>query len=198
MLKLKYKLMNYFEIPLSPMDIILLVASCLILFLTILNLCFIFFSSSHSIIKPSGWRLQNNFDSSIVESRRLNSDNDALARPMFNKSRRPNPKDKLDTLDIENSLSGSQMNMRVVAIMKYNKETKAFIQTAEDSEGAWVKAGDILDGKKIKKINATNIVLAEGENEFRLSLYNAQGSNSTLNIQPSKVVNPQTPKQLRR
>ena len=198
MLNLKYKLMNYFEIPLSPIDIIQLVASSLILFLTILNLFFVFFSSSLSNIKPSGWRLQNNFDSSIVESRRLNSDNDALARPMFNKSRRPNPKDKLDTLEVENSLSGSQINMRVVAIMKYNKETRAFIQTAEDSEGAWVKAGDILDGKKIKKINATNIVLAEGENEFRLSLYNAQGSNSTLNIQPSKVVNPQTPRQLRR
>ena len=88
--------------------------------------------------------------------------------------------------------------MHVVAIMKFNKDTKAFIQTAEAPEGTWVKAGDILDGKKIKKINATNIVLAEGENEFRLSLYNAQGSNSTLNIQPSKVVNPQTPKQLRR
>jgi len=198
MINLKNRLMNYFQEPLSPMEIIQLVASSSILFLTILNLFFVFFYSSHINNKPSGWRLQNNFDSSTVVPTRLNSDNDALARPIFNKSRRPNPKEKLDTFDIENSLSGSQTNMHVVAIMKFNKDTMAFIQTADAPEGTWVKVGDILDGKKIKKINSTNVILAEGENDLRLSLYNSHGSDSILNTQPSQVINPQTPRQLRR
>ena len=82
--------------------------------------------------------------------------------------------------------------------MKFNKETKAFIESASSPEGLWVKIGDILDGKTIKKISTTTVILAEGENDLRLSLYNLQGSSSVLNIQPSQAINQQTPKQLRR
>jgi len=198
MIDFKNRFINYFQAPLSPMETIQLIGSLIFLFLSIIYLVFVILYTSHSHHKVSGWRLQNNLDILNIDAKRINSDNDALARPIFSKSRRPNLKEKFETTDIDNSFSNTQANMHLIAIMIFNKETKAFIESASAPEGTWVKIGDILEGKTIKKINTTTVILAEGENDLRLSLYNSQGSSSVLNIQPSQAINQQTPKQLRR
>jgi len=198
MIYFKNKFINYFQSPLSPIETSQLIGSLIFLFLSITYLVFVILYTSHSHHKVSGWKLQNNLDILNIDAKRINSDNDALARPIFSKSRRPNLKENFGTTDIDNSFSNTQTNMHLVAIMKFNKETKAFIESASSPEGLWVKIGDILDGKTIKKISTTTVILAEGENDLRLSLYNLQGSSSVLNIQPSQAINQQTPKQLRR
>lgn len=196
MIKIREIFINLLQVPLSPIMLLEIVFSIFFLLVSFLFFVSVVFLNPRSTIQASTWRIPNNASVGDYTSQRLNSDDDALMRPLFNKNRRPALIDKSDANISETNLNSTETpnNINLVAIAKFNSEDRAFISTPSSPNGAWYKTGDALEEWTIKKINSTNVVIKKADIDSLLVLYTNNGAASfakPTSINPLGQVMPQ-------
>lgn len=196
MIKIREIFINLLQVPLSPIMLLEIVFSIFFLLVSFLFFVSVVFLNPRSTIQASTWRIPNNASVGDYTSQRLNSDDDALMRPLFNKNRRPALIDKSDANISETNLNSTETpnNINLVAIAKFNGEDRAFISTPSSPNGAWYKTGDALEEWTIKKINSTNVVIKKADIDSLLVLYTNNGAASfakPTSINPLGQVMPQ-------
>lgn len=196
MIKIREIFINLLQVPLSPIMLLEIVFSIFFLLVSFLFFVSVVFLNPRSTIQASTWRIPNNASVGDYTSQRLNSDDDALMRPLFNKNRRPALIDKSDANISETNLNSAETpnNINLVAIAKFNGEDRAFISTPSSPYGAWYKTGDTLEEWTIKKINSTNVVIKKADIDSLLVLYTNNGAASfakPTSINPLGQVMPQ-------
>jgi hypothetical protein len=158
---------------LSPLMIIQFTISFFFFISSIFFFLWVLLFDNKTKVETIAWTMPKAIDINKLPSLRFNSDADALTRPVFYKTRRQNPNDKLGAMVSENinPLIEAPANLVLVAITKFKNIDKAFVKTASSPEGAWFKLGDRLDDWFIKKIEATSIIIMNGNVDARIDLY---------------------------
>jgi hypothetical protein len=100
------------------------------------------------------------------------ADADALMRPIFRKSRRPemvenNASTKLERVEPPPSVAGFVLS----AIVKVGKTARAFVVSSSQPEGKWLLVGEEIEGWKISEVRDSEVVLSNGDRYARLGLY---------------------------
>ena len=189
MIKLRVVFTNLLQLPLSPIMLLEIIISIFIFVVSLIFFMSVIFSNPRPTIQSSAWRIHNNSEIGDYSSQRINSDNDALMRPLFNKNRRPSLIDKTDPNISEENLkvSGTPTNINLFAIAKFGNEDRAYVSSPTSPNGAWYKTGDNVEDWIIKKINSTNVVIKKADIDGILLLYNNLGSATFTN---SKTILP--------
>lgn len=92
----------------------------------------------------------------------------SLTRPIFVKSRRPQPKTAAPAETA--ALSEGPSGLTVAAIVRHKTKLQAFVTSADAPTGAWRQVGDVVDSWTVVSITPAEIVLQSGDQRGAVKL----------------------------
>ncbi|HMK91246.1 MAG TPA: hypothetical protein VK446_16645 [Methylocystis sp.] len=105
-------------------------------------------------------------------------DTQTLARPLFEKSRRPGLKKPRDEGPAQGPVASDSppAGMVLRGIAGLGDDTRVFIVTTAQLEGVWLKIGEKLEGWTVESVAKSIVVLKRGEREAKLEFDYAEAA----------------------
>jgi hypothetical protein len=98
-------------------------------------------------------------------------DADALARPIFWRSRRPLPGSPVDRKKKAAQAQVTASGFSVAGIIKFGPRARVFVVAPSAPEGRWLEKGENLDGWTVDDITDFDVTLTDGAQFASLRLY---------------------------
>lgn len=110
----------------------------------------------------------------------LDEDRETLARPLFDKTRRP-------ALGIPRSAgaTAAPSGIKLLAVIGFNHTARAFVISSAAAEGKWLSAGEIFENWKVDSIEPHEIVLRQETGLLKVGIdYNDAPPQFTVEVAP--------------
>jgi hypothetical protein len=112
-------------------------------------------------------------------------DADALARPIFWRSRRPLPGSPIDRKKKAAQAQVTASGFSVAGIIKYGPRARVFVVAPSAPEGRWLEKGENLDGWTVDDITDFDVTLTDGAQFASLRLYGDGSESANTPPEPS-------------
>jgi hypothetical protein len=95
-------------------------------------------------------------------------DSETLSRPLFSKTRRPS----LHAADpqAEALSSPPPAGLKLLAVILFGHDARAFVSSAANTEGKWLGVGDALENWKVESIAAQDIALHQQDDRISVAI----------------------------
>lgn len=145
----------------------------------------------------AGWRPPRLL-APAAERAAAGDDAEALARPIFWRSRRPLPASASDRKARSAQALGTASGFSVAGIVKFGPQARVFVVSPNAPEGRWVAKGENLDGWTVDDITDFDVTLTDGAQVASLRLYGetSEQTNDQAEQQPQQVDAPDQPGQV--
>jgi hypothetical protein len=117
----------------------------------------------------------------------VGEDRETLARPLFDKSRRP-----VQGMPRSAGTTEAPSGIKLLAVIGFSHTARAFVVSGAAAEGKWLSAGEIFENWKVDSIEPNEIVMRQETGLLKVGIdYNGAPAQFTAEAPPPPPEGPQ-------